>query len=99
MVPAVRGISLGVKSGECFGLLGPNGAGKTTTLACLTGEIRPPTSGEVYVGGHAVTGHGLYEAYQKLGNCPQVDPLSPSITGRDHLGFYALLKGVPDNAR
>merc|ERR1719311_985098 len=72
-VRAVRGISLGVRRGECFGLLGPNGAGKTTTLNCLTGEIRPPTQGEVFVAGHAVTGDGLFEAYKRLGNCPQLD--------------------------
>ena len=34
---AVRGLSLGIPTGECFGLLGINGAGKTTTLSILTG--------------------------------------------------------------
>ena len=30
--PAVRGMSLGIPVGQCFGLLGINGAGKTTTM-------------------------------------------------------------------
>lgn len=29
---AVRGISLSMSSGQCFGVLGPNGAGKTTLI-------------------------------------------------------------------
>jgi len=36
---AVRGFSLGVPYGQCFGLLGINGAGKTTTLSILSGEV------------------------------------------------------------
>ena len=94
---AVRGISLCVDRGECFGLLGPNGAGKTTTLSCLTGEILPPTAGEVFVAGHAVTGGkaARLQAYQHLGFCPQVDPILPSLTGREHLEFYGWLKGIP----
>jgi ATP-binding cassette subfamily A (ABC1) protein 3 len=94
-VRAVRGISLAIDKGECFGLLGPNGAGKTTTLGCLTGEIRPPTSGEVFVAGHAVTGAGIFEAYKSLGFCPQVDPIIPGLSGRQHLALYARTKGVP----
>lgn len=40
-VEAVRGLSLEIKSGECFGLLGPNGAGKTTTIEILEGLLQP----------------------------------------------------------
>jgi ABC-2 type transport system ATP-binding protein len=36
-VHAVRGLSLEVLAGECFGLLGPNGAGKTTTIEICEG--------------------------------------------------------------
>ena len=47
-VEAVRGVSLEVRRGECFGLLGPNGAGKTTTLEIIEGLLAP-TSGDVEV--------------------------------------------------
>lgn len=45
-VEAVKGLSLSVARGECFGLLGPNGAGKTTTVEVLEGLLSP-TSGDV----------------------------------------------------
>lgn len=38
---AVRGLSLAVERGECFGLLGPNGAGKSTSINILTGFLEP----------------------------------------------------------
>ena len=40
---AVKDVSFGVKTGECFGLLGINGAGKTTTFRMLTGDETPST--------------------------------------------------------
>mgnify|MGYP000598459426 CR=1 FL=1 len=45
---AVKGVSFGVTSGECFGLLGVNGAGKTTTFRMLT-EDEYPTSGNALI--------------------------------------------------
>jgi ABC-2 type transport system ATP-binding protein len=48
---AVRGVSLQIEAGQCFGLLGPNGAGKTTTIEILEGLLAP-TSGEVRIFGH-----------------------------------------------
>ncbi len=50
-VEAVRGLSLRIDAGECFGLLGPNGAGKTTTIEILEGLLQP-TAGEVRIFGH-----------------------------------------------
>ena len=38
-VEAVRGLTLTVRRGECFGMLGPNGAGKTTTIEILEGLL------------------------------------------------------------
>src|ERR1700684_1132395 len=49
-VEAVRGLSLQIEAGQCFGLLGPNGAGKTTTIEILEGLLAP-TSGEVRIFG------------------------------------------------
>ena len=51
-VEAVRGLSLAIEPGECFGLLGPNGAGKTTTIEILEGLLEP-TSGEVTILGRS----------------------------------------------
>ncbi len=46
--PAVAGVDLEVRRGECFALLGPNGAGKTTTVEILEG-YRSRDAGEVQV--------------------------------------------------
>ena len=46
----VRGISLSIPRGSCFGVLGPNGAGKTTTLRMLLGQS-PRNGGQVTVFG------------------------------------------------
>ena len=55
-VEAVRGLSLLIEPGECFGLLGPNGAGKTTTIEILEGLLEP-TSGEVSILGRSWKTH------------------------------------------
>src|SRR5450755_6582 len=45
-VPAVRGLSIGVRKGEIVGLIGPNGAGKSTTLNAIMGLV-PIHGGEI----------------------------------------------------
>ncbi len=49
-VPALRGVSLAVNSGEFLSIAGPSGSGKTTLLN-LIGCVDTPTSGSVEVAG------------------------------------------------
>ena len=54
-IHAVDGVSFDVNEGEILGIIGPNGSGKSTLFNCILGQLRP-TSGEVKLDGHAVTG-------------------------------------------
>ncbi|ODQ51080.1 hypothetical protein SAICODRAFT_27131 [Saitoella complicata NRRL Y-17804] len=89
---AVNDISFGVSRGSCFALLGPNGAGKTTTFSMLRGELGPD-SGDASIAGISIS-QNRNEARQYLGVCPQFDAMD-SLTVREHLAFYARIKGIP----
>jgi ATP-binding cassette subfamily A (ABC1) protein 2 len=91
---AVNGLCLDVTRGECFGLLGVNGAGKSTTFKMLTGDI-PVTSGDAIINQFSVR-EDLHRAQQNIGYCPQFDALFDELTAREHLKFYARLRGVKD---
>jgi ABC-type multidrug transport system ATPase subunit len=39
----------------------------------------------------------LSRARTVMGYCPQFDGLQPNLTGREHLQFYAQVRGVPDD--
>ncbi|XP_053321852.1 phospholipid-transporting ATPase ABCA1 isoform X2 [Spea bombifrons] len=92
--PAVDRVCVGIPPGECFGLLGVNGAGKTTTFKMLTGDT-DVTSGEAFLNGHSILSN-MQEVHQNMGYCPQFDAINELLTGREHLEFYALLRGVPE---
>uniref|UniRef100_A0A4W5LHE4 ABC transporter domain-containing protein n=1 Tax=Hucho hucho TaxID=62062 RepID=A0A4W5LHE4_9TELE len=79
----------------CFGLLGINGAGKTTTFKMLTGDISI-SGGEAFLNGYSIRTE-MRDVHQNMGYCPQFDALNDLLTGREHLEFYARLRGVPEN--
>ncbi|KAF8052341.1 hypothetical protein N665_1570s0002 [Sinapis alba] len=89
---AVRGLSLAVPSGECFGMLGPNGAGKTSFINMMTGLLKP-TSGTGLVRGLDIC-NDMDRVYTSMGVCPQHDLLWETLTGREHLLFYGRLKNL-----
>uniref|UniRef100_A0A8C9Y356 ATP-binding cassette, sub-family A (ABC1), member 1A n=1 Tax=Sander lucioperca TaxID=283035 RepID=A0A8C9Y356_SANLU len=92
--PAVDRLCVGIPPGECFGLLGVNGAGKTSTFKMLTGDSLV-TSGEAFLAGKSVNTE-IHEVHQNMGYCPQFDAINDLLTGREHLEFYAILRGVPE---
>lgn len=38
----------------------------------------------------------IQEVHQNMGYCPQFDAVNELLTGREHLEFFALLRGVPE---
>jgi ABC-type multidrug transport system ATPase subunit len=90
---AVRGLNVGIPSGECFGLLGVNGAGKTTTMRMITGDT-DIGGGDITVCGYSV--HSQRDrARWHLGYCPQFDALPDKLTVNETLALYARIRGVP----
>ncbi len=86
-VEAVRGLSLRIETGECFGLLGPNGAGKTTTIEILEGLLQP-TSGEVTILGHTWQENSR-ELREWLGISLQETRLSEKLSVRETIELFA----------
>lgn len=89
---ALKGVSFFIDQGECFGLLGGNGAGKTTLISILTG-VFSPSSGSATVAGFEINSE-MDGVQSQIGVCPQFDIFYPELTTREHLLFYARLKGV-----
>lgn len=96
-VRAVQQVSFGLDYGECFALLGVNGAGKSTTFKSLTGDV-VPTSGQISIQGFDIQ-KDFTSARKLIGYCPQVDAIFPLMTVKEHLEFYARLKGIPERKR
>jgi D-xylose transport system ATP-binding protein len=89
-VRAVAGVTLDLYPGEVVGLVGGNGAGKTTLMRTLSGA-RPPDSGQIRVGGQAVTianprdakALGIETIYQTLALADNLDAPANVFLGRE----------------
>lgn len=101
-VEAVRGLSLKIPKGVCFGILGPNGAGKTTTIEIMEG-LTKPDRGEVRYNGEVVisatSGSRAPKKWsQAIGIQFQQTALQDHLTGRELLELFAGLYAIEDKA-
>jgi ABC-2 type transport system ATP-binding protein len=89
---AVRGVTIRVAAGECYGLLGPNGAGKSTTVGML-GTLVRPTSGRASVAGFDVVAQ-LREVRRRIGFAMQEVGVDALATARELLVLQGRLHGL-----
>jgi ABC-type polysaccharide/polyol phosphate transport system ATPase subunit len=80
---ALRGISFGVKRGECLGVIGPNGAGKSTLLKILTRSLYP-TTGMFEIRGNVLSLLELGTGFNQ------------ELTGRQNVYRSSQLLGFPE---
>ncbi|MEY4507914.1 MAG: Lipoprotein-releasing system ATP-binding protein LolD [Pseudomonadota bacterium] len=95
-VSAVKGVSLQVEAGETVAIVGPSGSGKSTLLNLLGGLDRP-SSGEVRIGGVALSGlsdDDLTRLRRKsVGLIFQFFNLLPLLSARENVALPLLLAG------
>lgn len=95
---AVNNVSLSIEEGELRVLIGPNGAGKTTIMDMITGKTKP-TEGDIYLGGHKITGEAPYKIanFYKIGRKFQGPNIFANMTVFENVevalrGYNSLIK-------
>ena len=84
-LPALRGVSVSVETGETLSVVGANGAGKTTMLRAISGLMRP-RAGQILLDGermdslpsHAIVARGVVQV-------PEGRKIFPSLTVLENL--------------
>ncbi len=97
-VVALDGVSFDAWAGEVHALIGANGAGKSTLMNVLGGVIRPD-SGEIQVGGQAVsipspldaTAHGIAFVHQEMAMLPTL-----TVAENMHISGFPTRLGLID---
>jgi branched-chain amino acid transport system ATP-binding protein len=83
-------VSISMQPGDRVALIGPNGAGKTTFVNLVTGNLRPD-SGEVKLGGEAVTKINVAGRVKRgLVRSFQVTRLFQEMTSAEHVALAIL---------
>ena len=92
--PALDGVSLSIRTGECFGILGLNGAGKTTLLKMIS-TLVVPDSGSVRVNGFDVVRESA-DARASIGICSSDErAFYGRISAWENLQFFGKLQKLP----
>jgi len=78
---ALKGVSLSIKRGECFGVLGKNGSGKTTLLKIIAGILKP-NKGSIKVEGKIIPILTLGLGFQR------------ELTAKENVYLYASVLGL-----
>jgi sodium transport system ATP-binding protein len=91
-VTAVDGVSFAARDGAITGLLGHNGAGKTTSLRILYGLLHAD-AGSADVDGIDVVKTPL-AAQARIGVMTDAHGLYPRLTAREHIRYFAGLRGM-----
>ena len=89
---AVRGLSLRVAAGECYGILGPNGAGKSTAIGML-GTLVKPTAGWARVAGFDVVAQP-FEVRRRIGFAMQQVGVDEFATAAELVVLQGRLQGL-----
>jgi branched-chain amino acid transport system ATP-binding protein len=84
-IKAIRGVSLGVQSGQIVTVLGSNGAGKTTILKTISG-ILDPRKGSVHFRGDNITAMDPALIVRRgLSHVPEGREVFPLLSVKDNL--------------
>ncbi|OAA75244.1 ABC transporter-like protein [Akanthomyces lecanii RCEF 1005] len=88
---ALDDVTFGLPLGQVLALIGPNGAGKSTLVNVIQGELAADKGGVMLCGDNSRNA----SSKKHIGVCPQHDSLD-LLTTRQHLAFYAKIRGVQD---
>jgi 2-aminoethylphosphonate transport system ATP-binding protein len=90
--PALRELTIRIRTGETLALLGPSGSGKSTALKVLAGFLRP-SAGRVFLDGADVTDQP--PARRGIGVVVQSYALFPHLKVDDNVAFGLRARRLP----
>jgi len=97
LVPAVRGATLAVASGEIFVIMGLSGSGKSTLVRCMS-RLVEPSAGEILFNGQNLLAASDAEMIEirrhKMGMVFQHFALLPHLSVLDNVAFPLAIQGV-----